>query len=261
MRTEKTLIRLGSLRWAHMSFCWFCLEVAHFCLQMLSVDLCCSDTIMFYDGPDPTSPLLYTVGQTTQPGDMVTSTTNTVYIHMQLLSHWKCRGAIMTYRSGKGLLQGVVGCWVGLYTVGQTTQPGDMVTSTTNTVYIHMQLLSHWKCRGAIMTYRSGKGLLQGVVGCWVGLYTVGQTIQPGDMVTSTTNTVYIHMQLLCHWKCRGAIMTFRSGKGLLQGVVGCWVGLYTVGQTTQPGDMVVSTPNTVYIHMQLLYHWKYRLS
>ena len=63
------------------------------------------------------------------------------------------------------------------------------------------------------MTYRSGK-----VVECWVGLYTVGETIQPGDTVVSTPNAVYIHMQLLSHWKCRGSFMTYRSGKG----VVGC---------------------------------------
>ena len=59
----------------------------------------------------------------------------------------------MTYRSGKDVL----GCLVGLYTVGQTTGPGDMMVSTTNIVYLHMQLLSHWKCRGSIMTYRSRK--------------------------------------------------------------------------------------------------------
>ena len=68
--------------------------------QVLSVDLCCSDRILFYDGPDPTSPLLFAIDGTTEAG-AVTSTTSTVFVHMQLLSPWSCHGALVTYKTGK----------------------------------------------------------------------------------------------------------------------------------------------------------------
>ena len=88
----------------YIIYIYGCIHV-FFCFQTLSVDLCCFDTILLYDGPDPSSPLLYTISQNSQSGDIVVSTTNMVYIHMQLLSHWKCRGAIMTYRSGIVMVQ------------------------------------------------------------------------------------------------------------------------------------------------------------
>ena len=63
------------------------------------MDLCCYDRILFYDGPDPTSPLLFTIDGTTEAG-AVTSTNSTVFVHMQLLSHWSCHGALVTYKTG-----------------------------------------------------------------------------------------------------------------------------------------------------------------
>ena len=70
-------------------------------LQILAVDLCCSDRIFLYDGPDPNSILLYTIGQNTESGTTIISTGNTVYVHMQLLAHWSCNGASISFKAGE----------------------------------------------------------------------------------------------------------------------------------------------------------------
>ena len=119
-------------------------------LQILAVDLCCSDRIFLYDGPDPHSILLYAVRQNTESGTTIISTGNTVYVHMQLLAHWSCNGAIISFKAGKYIKE--------LYVTG-------------NTVYVHMQLLAHWSCNGA-----------------------------------------YVHMQLLANWSCNGASIYFKVG-------------------------------------------------
>ena len=72
-------------------------------LQILAVNLCCSDRIFLYDGPDPNSILLYTIGQNTETGTTIISTGNTVYVHMQLLAHWSCNGASISFKAGEYL--------------------------------------------------------------------------------------------------------------------------------------------------------------
>ncbi|XP_045207056.2 uncharacterized protein LOC123559381 [Mercenaria mercenaria] len=68
-------------------------------LQILKVDLCCTDNVGIYDGEGPDSPLLMLVEKDTEP-TFVTSTGNIMYVHMNLQQHWSCTGLLMKYFEG-----------------------------------------------------------------------------------------------------------------------------------------------------------------
>jgi hypothetical protein len=69
-------------------------------MQILTIDLCCTDNIAIYDGPGPESHLLMLVEKDSEPS-YVTSTGNYMYVHMTLLQHWICKGVLMKYFEGE----------------------------------------------------------------------------------------------------------------------------------------------------------------
>ncbi|KAH3893700.1 hypothetical protein DPMN_017850, partial [Dreissena polymorpha] len=70
-------------------------------LQILQVNLCCNDYIHVYDkGHD----LLATLESNSSPG-FILSTSNVVYVRMDLHTHWKCSGALIQYTKGCNVSQ------------------------------------------------------------------------------------------------------------------------------------------------------------
>ncbi|KAL4229601.1 hypothetical protein ACF0H5_012639 [Mactra antiquata] len=68
-------------------------------LQIVTIDLCCTDSITIYDGPSSDSNVLVIIHQHTTPGYVI-STGNDLFIYMNLLKHWQCTGVLLKYQAG-----------------------------------------------------------------------------------------------------------------------------------------------------------------
>ncbi|XP_053372552.1 uncharacterized protein LOC123561174 isoform X2 [Mercenaria mercenaria] len=80
-------------------------------LEVLTLELCCDDKIYIYDEDHD---LLDSLTSVSTPRTLI-STSNTVHIKMELMNHWKCRGALIEY---------IQGCAVSMVGSGVVSSPG-----------------------------------------------------------------------------------------------------------------------------------------
>ncbi|KAL4228532.1 CUB and sushi domain-containing protein 2 [Mactra antiquata] len=81
-------------------------------LEVLSLDLCCGDSIDIYDD---NKHILANLDSQQTAGMMIISTSNIVYVRMDLKQHWKCTGGLIQYKQG---------CDISVTGSGVVTSPG-----------------------------------------------------------------------------------------------------------------------------------------